>query len=735
MKKPLLLLLFSAGLFACSPNANLDSSSLSSSQIQTPIEANQGESMEYTKGTNLDSGRMIEVKEVRASSELFPVSHLIDRSGMSGNNGYSQTHTSANQRETMYISNRGETTGEIVFTFDGFVRLGSLYLWNYNQNGKLECGVERFEILYSEDGFHYHSLGTHTLEKGKGRESEASRIDGLTHFSFLGIKAKSVKLIVNSNYGGTQFGLSEARFFAYQNEEDESLEAYSFLDSNSTKNSLPSIAPGLTSLKEDALLTNNPYYMSKTKRDTLTYSLRGQYPLKKITFWNYNDPDALDAGVKEIEISLSVDATHFDSVGTYLIPQGTGLDHMPSSLSVDLMNRSAQYVRFKFLSNYGNEGNYGLGAFSLFEGSGRKVKQEEEFTSLFSSYSSTWSGADGIFSTRLNGKQAMGNDSGKVLFNFSDTYVGEINPISKRRINNSMQNQSFGYLDGDRINFVTKEEGLPISATKDATRSEADAFYWLGDSFVTNNTYYVFGLYIAKEGALGFTQKGEDLFAFDIKDEQVDFSSFRNIYDTETNRLSYFSSDLSIIFGSAVFENTVTSGALNPDGYIYVYGYKDDNNSTNRRSLVVSRVKEEEVENLSKYTYFDGDNWVNDISKCASLTDNGGVSCELSVTEINDPASSLYRKFVLVYQDETIGKDVCLRVGDTPYSVFGEKEVLYHAEETSYLKNTSQYNAKAHPVLSSDGSLLISYNLNECGASVNNDNADIYHPRFISMTL
>lgn len=690
--------------------------------------------MDYVKGTSLDSRRMLEVKEAKASSELFPASHLIDRSGMSGNNGYSQTHGATNQRDTMFISNRGDLTGEIVFTFDGFVRLGSLYLWNYNQNSKLDCGVERFEILYSEDDFHYHSLGTHTLEKGIGTESGPSSIDDLTHFSFLGVKAKSVKLLVLSNYGGNQFGLSEVRFFAYKNKEDESLEAYSFLDSNSTKNSLPSIAPGLTSLKEDALLTNNPYFMSKTKRDSLTYSLRGQYPLRKIVFWNYNDPNELDVGVKEIEISLSLDNSHFSSLGTFTLAKGTGLDNMSASLSVDVSNESAQYVRFKFLSNYGSEKGYGLGAFSLFEGSGRKVEQEEEFTSLFSSYSSNWSGADGIFSTRLNGNQAMGEE-GEVIFNFSDTYYGEINPITKRRINNAVQNQSFGYFSNDHIDFIRAEEGLPIRATKDETRSEADAFYWLGDSFVSNNIYYVFGLYIAKEGVLGFTQKGEDLFAFDIKEGKVDFSSLRNIYDTETNRLSYFSSDTSIIFGSGVFENTVTGGALNPDGYIYVYGYKDDNNSSNRRSLVVSRVKEKEVENLSEYTYFDGDNWVSDIRQCASLTDNGGVSCELSVTEINDPNSSLYKKYALVYQDETIGKDVCLRLGDSPYSLFGEKEVLYHAEETSYLKNTSQYNAKAHPVLSPNGKLLISYNLNESGASVNNDNADIYHPRFVSMTL
>ena len=68
-----------------------------------------------------------------------------------------------------------------------------------------------------------------------------------------------------------------------------------------------------------------------------------------------------------------------------------------------------------------------------------------------------------------------------------------------------------GVLHLEKMNFVGNVEGVPLLATKDLNRSEADAFYWLGDSFVVNRTYYVFGLYIAKEGPLGFNQVGEDL--------------------------------------------------------------------------------------------------------------------------------------------------------------------------------------------------------------------------------
>ncbi len=731
MKKPLLVLSL-LSLLAASCSGEASSSSASSQESSSPessqidgSDINEGLSIEYAQSPSAKRGKMIEVEEVSSSSELFSASHLIDRSGMSGNSAFYHTHASANQRETMFASNRGDKTGSIVFKFADFVRLGHLGLWNYNQASKLDVGVKEFSISYSEDNLHYHSLGSHILGKGSGEESYASHIDGKEYFDFAGVAARYVKLEVISNYGGNQFGLSEARFFEYEGEEGY-LSSYSFLDANSEKNSIPSIAPGLVGDK----LTANPYYQRATAKGALTYSLRGQYPLSELAIWNYNDPEHLDYGVKELRISVSLDNESYEEVGEYRLEKGSGQEGMEASLKVDLNNVRAQYVRFSFLSNYGGERN-GLGAFALKQGEGDFTSFDYENTGLVSSYSSLWSGADGIFSTRLNGDQSIGGE-GEVIFNFSDTYHGEINPITKARVNNAITNQSFGYLNGGKIDFVS-DPSLPIKASKDASRSEAEAFYWLGDSFVVGSTYYVFGLYIAKEGALGFNQVGEDLFAFPIKDGKVDFGGFRSIYDSSTSHLSYFSSDgsVSIIFGSAIFENTESSRALSPDGYLYIYGYMDRSGKENGRCLVAARVKEEEVEDFSKYSYWDGSSFVSDISSCAPLTEGGNVSCEMSVCEINDESSSLYGKYVLTYQDNTIGKDVCLRVSSSPFSAFGEKKVVYHAEETSLEKGLSQYNAKAHPVLSDDGELVITYNLNESGSNKNVMDADIYHPRFL----
>lgn len=52
--------------------------------------------------------------------------------------------------------------------------------------------------------------------------------------------------------------------------------------------------------------------------------------------------------------------------------------------------------------------------------------------------------------------------------------------------------------------------------------------------------------------------------------------------------------------------NTVEAGALDPDGYVYVYG---------RNSLFVSRVLADDFEDFSKWRFWDGALWSEDISK------------------------------------------------------------------------------------------------------------------------
>ena len=211
------------------------------------------------------------------------------------------------------------------------------------------------------------------------------------------------------------------------------------------------------------------------------------------------------------------------------------------------------------------------------------------------------------------------------------------------------------------------------------------------------------------------------------------FSTKKEFIDTNTNKLSYISKDsnLSIIFGSAIFENTKEAGALNPNGYIYNFGYRDDKNASYSRGLVVSRVKAEEIEDFSKYEYLSDSGWQDDITKTIPLIDR--VSCEMSVTEVNNPNSPYYGKFVLTYEKDTIGNEICVAYADRLGDKFNESRTVFTILDRDRINNVSNYNAKMHPTLSTDNCYVISYNLNESQSGVNNFNADVYRPRFLNL--
>ena len=120
-----------------------------------------------------------------------------------------------NQTETMWLSNKDGTQPTwIEFQFDRLYKLHEMWVWN--SNGVLEksvgFGIKDVSIEYSADGVEYETLGT-THEF-----AQATSDPGYEHnttVDFGGVAAKSVRLTVNSNWGGflPQYGLCEVRFF------------------------------------------------------------------------------------------------------------------------------------------------------------------------------------------------------------------------------------------------------------------------------------------------------------------------------------------------------------------------------------------------------------------------------------------------------------------------------------------------------------------------------------------
>lgn len=349
-----------------------------------------------------------------------------------------------------------------------------------------------------------------------------------------------------------------------------------------------------------------------------------------------------------------------------------------------------------------------------------KVEKADEWDSLFNRKSG-WTGADGIYSIPINSSEKPEGQNHLILF--SDTFIGNVDANGKR-VNTTIVNNTLAYLKGnkpveDSISFMWNKNGTSPKAVfvPETSTSEAKDFYWLMDGIKIADTIHVFALRLKTTGtgAFDFGINGTAIISFTLSEEkyplnvkQIDFPFFK----IDGNKTT--------VLGQAILPNTKESGSKNYDGYIYVYGPRDGDSG---KKLIASRVTPENFLNFDKWQFWNGAEWTNDFSSCAPVTDQ--ISQEFSISEIGD-------KYLLVCQ---IGSSVAVRFGQTPVGPFDFYNEVYKCPEVNISGNVFVYNAKAHPSLSDDNFLLISYNVNTLSFSENINVADIYRPRFIKLTI
>lgn len=354
------------------------------------------------------------------------------------------------------------------------------------------------------------------------------------------------------------------------------------------------------------------------------------------------------------------------------------------------------------------------------------VTEAREWTALFDR-TSGWFGADGIFALPLSGvDRADGGDSTMLIF--SDTLIGEIED-GQLQAGWTMVNNTVAYLEGsepheDKIRFLWKKEenGRAGSFFVPSTPgSEKGDYYWLGDGFVNpaNHATYIFAYRMRNLG--NYEWSFSEMENVLIKLPSGSKPPFSDQVQTATP-LSFSDPEHKGSFGAGIFVNTKNEGITNPDGYIYVYGVRGK-----EKSLVVSRVLPEDVEDFSKWTFWDGHGWNADIRQTVDVVH--GVSNELSVSPLPDG------RYALVFQQDGMSPVVGLRLGLKPEGPFGPLIRLWECTEVQK-ENIIVYNAKAHPSLSKPGELLVSYNVNafDFGNEIKNE-PNLYRPRFIRLTF
>lgn len=332
-----------------------------------------------------------------------------------------------------------------------------------------------------------------------------------------------------------------------------------------------------------------------------------------------------------------------------------------------------------------------------------KTYAAPEWTDLFY-LNEGWFGADGIFTMTLSGNEAIGaGKEDSVLMYFSDTMTGKV--VGDTAVDNfKMVNNSFAWVreaSNEKVDIQYKKDpaGNGLSYFHPNTPdTREEEYYWFGDGFVNqadNNSINIFGyrVFDKSEASWDFEVRGVTLITLPAgaqapfeEQSQIDMPLFMDIDSLGSGT-----------FGSGIYVNTKEAGAPDPDGYLYVYGLVDPG-----KKLVVSRVKPIDLKKAEEWRFWNGLDWDKDISKVQPITDR--VSNEVSLTPMKDG------RYLLVFQADGIGERTSIRIGDSPIGSFGPLQPIWHVPELSEPPGIIPYNAKAHPVLSDENRLLISYN-------------------------
>jgi hypothetical protein len=334
-----------------------------------------------------------------------------------------------------------------------------------------------------------------------------------------------------------------------------------------------------------------------------------------------------------------------------------------------------------------------------------------------------WTGADSTYSVKL--------PDGRVVYGFSDTFLGQVNGISRPLtiedggttpfINNTFVVQSSG---GTLTS--TAHGGTATSPTALMPPRDASHLYWAADMTMNGSEIQQpYREYKVGSGALNVTFERNVLARFSTSNLKQPLS------------VTTLPSSRKIMWGS---------GLLKADGNTYIYGTEDL--GTDGKHMYVARVSGTDLRGKWSYLASYGSNltdpsddtWSD--SESAALRVLSGVSNEFSVSKRGNFS-------ILVTQDTKLAfsTEIDSYLSCSPAGPFSDEKTVYNTpiarpDGTPY--NDSDlytYNAHAHASLSTTNNLVVSYNMNSLDFDVPAAQKDvyrdvsIYRPRFINVPV
>lgn len=266
---------------------------------------------------------------------------------------------------------------------------------------------------------------------------------------------------------------------------------------------------------------------------------------------------------------------------------------------------------------------------------------------------------------------------------------------------------------------------IDVKASSVLLKTRENAWLWLQDGVVIDRNLYFLPMIIVadKTQPEGLQFRLKDVLMIKVPINQND--------ELDTHRVEQKMAPLiankglvETLVGGAIMSNTKQSGAINHDGYIYIYGF---HTTFGHRAVIVARVLADRFEYFDDWRYFYEDGtWGHDLQNAKVIFTHS--SCEFSVSELNK------NQYIAFFTYDVNTKYKAYSLSPTPWGPFSEPIIFYEAPEVDEFKATTYtYNGKAHPHLSDKDEILFSYNVNTYSFEHNMSDCRVYRPRFIKL--
>ena len=345
-----------------------------------------------------------------------------------------------------------------------------------------------------------------------------------------------------------------------------------------------------------------------------------------------------------------------------------------------------------------------------------------------------WTGADGINTADLL--------DGRILWMFGDTWIGEIH-------------QGRHAPDAELVNNTLAVHEKPNAGNWIPPLSDSVRFYWgqsgqknqawiRPDSGSGSGWYWPAGNGLMVKGASGKFRLlffMSELARSPDSDEMWAFYRSGNALVIVTNpdedvldwRVQKLSVPLSLSregkIGWGVTLLSVPVACEFKESYVYIYGI--DESDLRNKKLILARSLADRVEETSAWQAYHGNGvWGTFASECYPIAEH--LATELSVEPVVIGKRLWY---VMVYSEDGFGSHILIRMAQNPEGPWSKPFPVYQVEDIRKNKALFTYAAKSHACISRPGELLISYVINAIDFDMLTQNADLYRPRFLRISL